>query len=278
MIERELMKKIYITLLVVMMLGVSLASAQERSNRFQKWRDNNGSQFKAERQQNNKAYKYQENDGIVTFYETKDRDLYRKLLPKEFDMPENLLVHLFVMDFYKIDSDAEPYKEVSISLLAKHNGGDVWHCIYMPVTSRHSMLAGQRGLGLPKTMGEIAFSRNDSVFIGEIIDNQGRAATFMLDTNNYIMSKNEEEQIKKLNAIPKVSILRGKPIQMTRSGGQGNIIDVSKRYPNLLKVLGGKSTISFDDASNDHPFDLKPSSVIASYYIHNKIPFRLGRK
>ncbi len=272
------MKKIYITLLAIMIFGVNQTYAQEYGSRLQKWREQNNSQYKDNRQQNNKAYKYQENDGIVVFYETTDRELYRKLLPEKFGMPDHLLVHFFVMDFYKIDSDAEPYKEVSISLLAKHDGKDVWHCIYMPVTSEHSMIAGKIGLGLPKTIGDIKFTRDGYIFTGYINDNENRIAMFSLDTTNYIMSKKEEEQIKKLNAIPKISILRGKPTQMTRSGGQGNIIDVSKRYPNLLKVKGGKPSISFDNGTGNHPFDLKPTNIIASYYIHNKIPFRLGRK
>lgn len=227
-----------------------------------------------------KPYRYKENDGIFVFYETENEELYRRLLPEVFDMPDELLVHLFVMDFYKIDSDAEPYKEMSISLLAKHNGEDIWHCIYMPVTSRQSMLAGKYGLGLPKTMGDIEFERGDSIYTGSVIDDQKRSASISLDTNGYSMSESEESQIKSFMSLPKLNILNGEIIQMTRSGGTVNIIDVAKRYPKYVRVEGAKATLSFDSDYSEgmHPFDLEPSKIVGAYYLHNEIPFSLDRK
>ncbi len=269
------MNKIYVILMFILLLTPSFSMAQESEYRLK--RNEQATNFQ---KQNNKAYNYQEHDGIVAFYETSDKDLYRKLLPKEFDMPNRLLVHLFVMDFYKINSKAQPYKEVSISLLAKHDGKEVWHCIFMPVSSRHSMIAGQRALGLPKTIGNIQFKRDNQSFTGEVVDNQNRRVQFVLNTNNYKLSKAEEQSIKDLNSLPKISLLNGKAIQITRSGRQGNIIDASKHYPERIKVQGGRANISFDHKSigKAHPFDLKAVKIIASYYIHNKIPFRLGRK
>ncbi len=236
--------------------------------------------IRRDRGDSNKAYKYLENDGVFVFYHTKDRALYRKLLPEEFDMPTILTIQLFVMDFYKIDSDAEPYKEVSISLLAKHDGKEVWHCIYMPVTSRDSMIAGRVGLGLPKTIGDIKFQRNGSSYTVHIKDNQERSSTITLNIENDAFTQEEEETIKKLVALPKVNLQRGNAIQMGRTGGKGNIIDTSKRFPHLLKIQRGEANLEFDKgrSSTGHPFDLKPSGIIIAYYMHNKIPFRLGRK
>ncbi len=232
------------------------------------------------RDDNKKAYKYLENDGIFVYYQTKKTDLYRQLLPAEFDMPDSLTIQLFVMDFYKIDSEAEPYKEFSISLLAKHEGKDVWHCVYMPVTSRDSMIAGKMGLGLPKTMGEIKFQRKDSSYIARIKDDQERRASITLHTQEGELTRMDEEKIKELIALPKVNLLRGKAVQMGRTGGRGNIISISKRYPHLLNIQGGEATLEFGKrkSASAHPFDLTPSGIIIAYYMHNKIPFRLGRK
>ncbi len=228
----------------------------------------------------NKAYQYNENDGIFVFYKTDNEELYRELLPEEFDMPDELLVHLFVMDFYDIDSDAEPYKEMSISLIAKLDGEDVWHCIYMPVTSEQSMIAGQVGLGLPKTMGSIEFIREDTKYTGTIVDHVNRTGSITVDTTNHTMTHEEENLIKSYMDIKKINILDGEFIQMTSSRGQINVIDISKEYPDLLSVTGGVVSINFDTEVTDtpHPFDLVPTEYIAAYYLHNEIPFSLDRK
>lgn len=226
-----------------------------------------------------RTYQYKENDGIFVFYETDDEELYRKLLPEEFDMPDDLVVHIFVMDFYDIDSEADPYKEMSMSLLAKHNGEDIWHCIYMPVTSQQSMIAGRIGLGLPKTMGDIQFTRDIFTYTGTVIDDQGRSGTIAINTKDYNMPASEEAEIKSFMSLPKVNLLDGDFVQMTRAGGSVNIIDVANRYKRLVTLQGGLATISFDTSDDNtvHPFDLEPSEIIAAYFLHNEIPFSLDR-
>ena len=98
-------------------------------------------------------YTYLENDGIFMYYQTEEKETYRKLLPEVFDMPDRLLVYTFVSDFYKMEGQTQPYKEASIFLLGEYKGEKIWHCIYMPVTSEESMKMGVIRLGLPKTMG-----------------------------------------------------------------------------------------------------------------------------
>lgn len=227
----------------------------------------------------NQAYRYNENEGIFVFYRTDNEELYRELLPEEFDMPDELIVHLFVMDFYDIDSDAEPYKEMSISLLAKYNGVDIWHCIYMPVTSEQSMIAGIEGLGLPKTMGDIQFIRNESSYVGTILDNQSRSGTITIDTSDYVLTSTDKETIRGFMDIPKMNILNGDIIEMSTSSGSVNIIDVVEDYPDYIYLLGGNASIVFDDSDDTtaHPFDLEPTEIIAAYFLHNEIPFSLGR-
>jgi len=195
-------------------------------------------------------------------------------------MPDKMIVHLFVMDFYDIDSEADPYKEISISLLAKHDGEDIWHCVYMPVTSEQSIIAGQVGLGLPKTLGDIQFTRDDFTYTGTVIDDQGRSGTIAINTKYYNMTASEEEEIKAFMSLPKINLLEGEFVQMTRAGGAVNIIDVANRYKHLVTLQGGVATISFDTSKDnkEHPFDLEASEIIAAYYLHNEIPFSLDRK
>lgn len=227
-------------------------------------------------------YTYLENDGIFMYYETKEKEYYRKLLPNEFDMPDHLLVYTFICDFYKMDDQTQPYKETSIFLLGKYKGKEVWHCIYMPVTSKESMIVGKNRLGLPKTMGEIDFLRSDPEYKGTTTDENDCKISLKIDTKNHSLSEEEKKLLNDLTIIPKMNILNGEVIEMT-GGRNGSIFNLSENFPNKLTIKSGKGTIDFDTSALKNktdisPLDLKPSKILVAYYLSNKIPFRLGKK
>lgn len=237
-----------------------------------------------------KAYTYLENDGVYMYYETEAKDIYRKLLPEMFDLPDRFLVYTFISDFYKMEGDTEPYKEASIFLLGKYEGNEIWHCVYMPVTSEESMRIGVSRLGLPKTMGEIGFFRSESLISATVIDEHENTMTLTVDTTQYSPSEKEEEELKELSVIPKMNVLHGKAIHMGKKGkendasSKSSVLDIAKARPDLLTVKGGRGEISFDISTGQKssgtisPLELTPSRVIGAYYMHNKIPFSLTGK
>ena len=225
-------------------------------------------------------YTYHENDGIYIYYETQAWDAYRSLLPSEFDMPEELLVYTFVSDFYKMDARTEPYKEAAIFLLAEQDGKKFWHCIFMPVTSQESRVAGIRRLGLPKSMGQIDFARKSPVYEAQAIEEDGYQISLTVDTHNYEFNENEEKTIAELSALPKYSLLDGKLIQIGRTSKR-SIVDLAKLLNKKLVLKPGVGAINFEqpkgkNPADIHPLDLSPSKILASYYLKNTIPFRLN--
>jgi hypothetical protein len=133
-------------------------------------------------------YTYLENDGIHLYFETEDKELYRKLLPTEFEIPTRLLAYTFTCDFYKMDSNSQPYKETSIFILGKYKNQEIWHCIYMPVTSKESMLVGKHRLGLPKTMGEIELVRSENEYQANSTDeNNGKVALSIIRVSMHLV-------------------------------------------------------------------------------------------
>ncbi|MCT4591226.1 MAG: hypothetical protein N4A71_25635 [Carboxylicivirga sp.] len=78
-----------------------------------------------------------------------------------------------------------------------------------------------------------------------------------------------------------MNILNGKVIEMS-GGRNGNIFDLVEKYPNRVIIKGGEGRISFDtsslSANEVSPLNLKPSKILGSYYLSNKLPFRLGKK
>lgn len=236
---------------------------------------------------NENKYTYLENDGIFMYYETQEKEIYRKLLPEVFDMPNRLLVYTFISDFYKMKGQTEPYKEASIFLLAKYKGKEVWHCVYMPVTSEESMRMGIVRLGLPKTMGKIEFSRSEPTYNASLVDKYNNSMSLNIDTKEYSFSKNQEKTLKELSLIPKMNILNGKVIKMSKkgneNGGNRSILDVAKQMPNLVTTKEGKGNIDFNISSKSknnsvNPLELKPSKIIGTYYMYNTIPFSLSGK
>lgn len=227
-------------------------------------------------------YTYIESDGVFMYYETEGRELYRELLPKEFEMPERLLVYVFVSDFYKMDAETTPYKETAMFLLGKYKGKDIWHCIYMPVTSEESMLAGKYRLGLPKTIGDINFLRSEPEYKATLIDQDNCQVSLSVNTDNHTFTTEQKELLKQLSTMPKMNILNGEVIEMS-GGRNSNIFDLAQKYPNGIILKSGEGSIAFDTSAQKNntsasPLNLKPIKILGTYYMLNKIPFRLGKK
>lgn len=233
-------------------------------------------QLLASDNQKEERYTYHEHDGVFVYYETQDRETYRKILPDVFEIPDQPTVYSFVSDFYKMDSRTEPYKEASIFLLASYNGREVWHCVFMPVTSEESRRLGARRLGLPKTIGDIKFSRNSPSFNGTAKVEGGRSMSLSVDTKNYKLNRKQEQLVRKLSTLPKLNLRRGQVIEMKRPDRR-SVIDIAKFVPNRISLKGGRATVEhLSNGSKDHPLDLTPSKILAAYYLHTSIPFRLG--
>ena len=222
-------------------------------------------------------YRYLENDGLFLYYETQNTEVYQDLLPEIFEMPERTLVFAFINDFYKLDYGAAPYKENAVFILAEYQGIEVWHCIYMPVTDEHSMWAGIIGLGLPKTLGTIAFEKSPPAYTATAIGEYGGEMKVSLKTDNFHITAQEKENLIALSLLPSLNIRNDKVIEMGRTGERGSILELAEAYPNLVTVKYGLADIytNTDTIPVSHALDLKPSRILGAYYMHNKIPFSL---
>ncbi|MCF2873232.1 MULTISPECIES: acetoacetate decarboxylase family protein [unclassified Tenacibaculum] len=223
-------------------------------------------------------YRYLENDGIFMYYETDNVEVYKSLIPDEFNMPSRMIVFAFFNDFYKLDFGATPYKENAISILVEYQGQEFFHCVYMPVTDEHSMRAGIIGLGLPKTMGDINFFRNTPLYYGYAENQLGGTMNMSINTENYNISNDVKQEMINLQLLKSLQIRNGKIIVVGNTGGNENsVIQTANQYPNLITLKFGKPSITTntDAISFNHPLDLKPSRIIGGFYLKNTIPFGL---
>ena len=223
-------------------------------------------------------YRYLENDGIFAYYETNNAAIYQSLIPNEFNLPSRKLVHVFINDFYKLDYGATPYKENALFILVEYQGEEFWHCVYMPVTDQRSVTAGRIGLGLPKTLGQVNFTRNDPDYFGNGTNQHGGTMDMIMDTDNFTIDSNVRQELISLNSLRTLQIRNGKIIKIGKTvEGQNSIIETAEQFPNLLTLKFGQPSISnnTDSISFYHPLDLLPSKIIGGYYLKNTIPFSL---
>jgi PKD repeat protein len=223
-------------------------------------------------------YRYLENDGIFMYYETDNTAVYQSLIPDEFNMPSRMVVFAFFNDFYELDYGATPYKENAISILVEYQGEEFFHCVYMPVTDEHSMWAGIIGLGLPKTMGDINFYRDNPIYYGDAENQLGGTMDMSINTDNYTIADDVKQEMIDLQLLKSLQIRNGNIIVVGNTGGNNNsVIQTAEQYPNLITLEFGEATISTntDAISFNHPLDLTPSHIIGGFYLKNTIPFGL---
>ncbi len=225
-------------------------------------------------------FTYYEFDGVHVFYKTEDIAAYRDLLPKVFGMPDEPLVWAFVMDYYKMDKETQPYLEAAVYLLAKYEGKPAWHCITMPVTSEEARIGGIQYLGFPKIMGEITLKRSPAGYMGMLKLKGSTVMTITHDKKDSDITVDEEEWFRKLAGIPILNILRGE-IYEPKFGSKSNLLTTSRMYPDKFMVTTGRARLSLNSAAaGKHSdrlarvFSIKPTDIVLSYYLKNKFVLR----
>ncbi len=230
---------------------------------------------------------YEEFDGIMLFYTPKDIGAYRELLPKTFDLPDQSLVEIFDIDYYKMAPwSIEPYREVAVFLLAKYKGEEIWHCITMPVTTDRARIGGIRNLGYPKVLADITFDRKPPVYSGTLKANVKTILELSLDTKDRSVSDKEREWFRRLTGIPSLNFLNGKlvdPVPSARNA-KTNMLELSERYPETFKVQVGQATLTGhpeaapkDNDWRPKAFGLEIKEIVLAYYFQNKYGFSFGR-
>lgn len=99
---------------------------------------------------------FREFEGLMAFFKPKDISLYRKLLPRPFDVPDQPVVIVFLADYLRIVTwliTRYRYQEWSVLLKCLWNGKEGWYSVTMPVSGLFPQLAG-RYLGFPKYIAD----------------------------------------------------------------------------------------------------------------------------
>jgi hypothetical protein len=224
-------------------------------------------------------YTYHEFDMIFVFYKTKDLAIYRKLLPRQFQMPADPLVMMLVADYYKMDKATQPYQEAAMFVLVDYEGKPAWHCVTMPVTSDEARHGGIYYLGYPKIMGDITLQRSADQFSGVLKLNHKMILSVDLKTKNHQISSEERQFFERFKAVPSLNIKDGQVFEpkFGDSTGQYTLLQLAEMYPDKLEVKVGKADLVIDAAAAANYserlgaiFSIRPSEMVLAYYLKSK--------
>jgi len=106
---------------------------------------------------------------IRTAFPPADLELYRSLLPKQFDMPDQPLVVMTVANYYDVTLPLMPYREGYVLLQCKYQGRTGWYTYTMPVDDETAN-AGGRAIGFNKYVADkITLEEQDGVWTGRVV-------------------------------------------------------------------------------------------------------------
>ena len=103
--------------------------------------------------QERRPWSFQGQRGITAAFAPADVELYRSLLPESFDMPDQPLVAVSVVDYYDVTLPLTHYHEGFVALQCKYHGRTGWHVVTMPVDDETSKTGG-RAIGFPKYVAD----------------------------------------------------------------------------------------------------------------------------
>ena len=196
---------------------------------------------------------------ITTVFPPADVELYRSLLPEAFDMPEQPLVAMSVVDYYDVTLPLVPYGEGFVALQCEYQGRTGWHVLTMPVDDETSNRGG-RSIGFPKYVaGEITLEAQEGGWLGRVVhegrtvmeiaftpqagaepvtesSSEGGTAVFQL------VPPGEGPAINEVDTVPS-----GERRTVTTSGSATVRADAGEPWAGLLSPEGGTVWASFQE-------------------------------
>ena len=197
--------------------------------------------------------------GITAAFPPADLELYRALLPEQFDMPEQPLVAVSVVDYYDVTLPLVPYGEGFVAIQCEYQGRTGWHVLTMPVDDETSS-AGGRSIGFPKYVADqIILEEQEEGWLGRVVY-EGRTVmemTFAVEGEPVtgassaegsaafqLVPPGEGPAINEVDTVPS-----GERTTVTISGSATVKADAGEPWAGLLNPEGGTAWASFEEVT-----------------------------
>jgi len=197
--------------------------------------------------------------GITAAFPPADLELYRALLPEQFDMPEQPLVAVSVVDYYDVTLPLVPYREGFVAIQCEYQGRTGWHVLTMPVDDETSR-AGGSALGFPKYVAdEITLAEQEEGWLGRVVQEgrtvmevafsaEGEPVTATSGGGGadvfQLVPPGEGPAINQVKSTPS-----GERTTVTTSGSATVRADMEEPWAGLLGPEGGTAWASFEEVT-----------------------------
>ncbi len=198
---------------------------------------------------------------LMTTLAPADLELYRSLLPEQFDMPDQPLVVVTVADYYDVTLPLVPYREGYVLLQCKYQGRTGWYTYTMPVDDKTANDGG-RAIGFNKYVAdEITLEEQDGIWTGRVVHG-GRAVMEIVftATGEPVTVTGGGDQVSLFNLLPpgegpKVNEVRsaasGEETTATTSGSATVKADPGEPWAGLLNPDGSTLSAVLQEITGD---------------------------
>ena len=197
--------------------------------------------------------------GVSIAFPPADVELYRALLPEQFDMPDQPLVAVSVVDYYDVTLPLVPYREGFVALQCEYQGRTGWHVLTMPVDDETSKMGG-RSIGFPKYVADqITLEAQEEGWLGRVVY-EGRTVmevTFTAEGEPVTGASSAEGsaafQLVPPGEGPAINevdtVLSGERTTVTTSGSASVRADAAEPWAALLGPEGSTAWASFEEVT-----------------------------
>ena len=198
---------------------------------------------------------------IRTAFPPADLELYRSLLPQQFDMPDQPLVVMTVADYYDVTLPLVPYREGYVLLQCKYQGRTGWYTYTMPVDDKTANDGG-RAIGFNKYVADrISLEEQDGLWTGRVVHGGRTVMEIVLTaTGEPVTETSGGERAVLFNLLPpgegpKVnevnSAASGEQTTVTTSGSATVKADAGEPWAGLLNPEGSTVSAVFQELTGD---------------------------
>lgn len=198
---------------------------------------------------------------IMTTLAPADLELYRSLLPEQFDMPDQPLVVVTVADYYDVTLPLVPYREGYVLLQCKYQGRTGWYTYTMPVDDKIANDGG-RAIGFNKYVADkITLEEQDGIWTGRVVHG-GRTVMEIVftATGEPVTATGGGEEVSLFNLVPPGEGPKLNEVKSAASGEQTTVAtsgsaivkaDPGEPWAGLLNSEGSTVWAQFQELTGD---------------------------
>ena len=190
-----------------------------------------------------------------------DLELYRSLLPEQFDMPDQPLVVVTVADYYDVTLPLVPYREGYVLLQCKYQGRTGFYTYTMPVDDKTANDGG-RAIGFNKYVADkITLEKQDSVWTGRVVHGGRIAMEIVFEgSGEPVTTTGGGEEVSLFNLVPPgegprvievKSAASGDQTTVTTSGSATVKADPGEPWAGLLNPEGSTVWAQFQELTGN---------------------------